>query len=116
LVSPEKKELKLIKAHWYFFKRKEYLKMKELLVTIIMVILYLLFSIVRKRIEKGENTIQGGKNMETKICKYCRSEIDKKATVCPVCKKTLNFSILRVLIVVLIVIGIFFVLPVLLLR
>lgn len=26
----------------------------------------------------------------TKICKYCRAEIDKKATVCPNCKRNLN--------------------------
>lgn len=25
--------------------------------------------------------------MKTKTCKYCRSEIDKKAKVCPVCRK-----------------------------
>lgn len=43
---------------------------------------------------------------EVKQCKYCRSTINKKAKVCPVCKRTLNFSIGRVLLVVVIVIGI----------
>lgn len=27
---------------------------------------------------------------KTKKCKYCQSEIDKKATVCPVCKRTIK--------------------------
>ena len=42
---------------------------------------------------------------ETKKCKYCQSEIDKKATVCPVCKRTLKghhgclVSILAVIVV-----------------
>ena len=29
-------------------------------------------------------------NGKTKKCKYCQSEIDFKATVCPVCKRPLN--------------------------
>lgn len=28
--------------------------------------------------------------METKKCKFCQSEIDKKAKVCPVCKRSLK--------------------------
>ena len=29
-------------------------------------------------------------NQQQKKCKYCQSEIDKKAKVCPVCKRTLK--------------------------
>lgn len=45
-----------------------------------------------------ENAFQGNNNKEkeTKICKYCKSEIQIDAKVCPNCRKTLNFSIGRV--------------------
>ena len=37
------------------------------------------------------NYKRGGRNMseekETKVCKYCKSEIPKKAKVCPNCRK-----------------------------
>jgi hypothetical protein len=41
--------------------------------------------------------------IQTKICKYCKSEINAKAKVCPVCRKTLNFSIARVLVAILLI-------------
>ena len=41
---------------------------------------------------------------ETKQCRYCRQEIDAEAKICPYCRKTLNFSIGRVLLVVLIIV------------
>lgn len=44
---------------------------------------------------------------EIKICPYCQSKINKKANVCPICKKTISFSIMRVIILLLIVILIF---------
>lgn len=37
-------------------------------------------------------------NETTKICKYCKTEIKSDATICPHCRKTLNFSFGRVLI------------------
>lgn len=42
--------------------------------------------------------------MGKKLCKYCKEEIDINAKVCPHCRRTLNFSIGRVLLVVLIII------------
>ena len=32
-----------------------------------------------------------------KKCKYCQSEIDENATVCPICRRVLNISIARIL-------------------
>lgn len=32
-----------------------------------------------------------------KKCKYCQSEIDEKATICPNCRKTQNISIARII-------------------
>lgn len=39
--------------------------------------------------------------MQTKICKYCKNEINAKAKVCPVCRKNLSFSIGKLLVGVL---------------
>ena len=41
-----------------------------------------------------------------KKCKYCQSEIDAKATVCPICKKKLGMPKWLVILIVLLVIGI----------
>lgn len=46
-----------------------------------------------------------------KICKYCKSEIDVEAKVCPVCKRDLRFGnnpIWLIPIFILIVIGLYF--------
>lgn len=45
---------------------------------------------------------------ETKKCKYCQSDIPKKATVCPVCKRTLKKShgcLISILVFVVIICG-----------
>ena len=41
-----------------------------------------------------------------KKCKYCQSEIDAKAKVCPICKKKLGMPKWLVILIVLLVIGI----------
>ena len=43
--------------------------------------------------------------MKTKKCKYCQSEIDKRAGVCPICKKKQG-GILKFIIIGIVVIGI----------
>lgn len=43
---------------------------------------------------------------DTKICKACRSEIDKKATVCPNCRKKQGSPLLLIIGIVIIIIGI----------
>ena len=46
-----------------------------------------------------------------KKCKYCQSEIDQKANVCPVCKRKLNSStagIIIIIVAVLVIVGIVF--------
>ncbi len=49
---------------------------------------------------------------ENKKCKYCQSEIDKKATICPVCRKELNNNVgagcMSVIIVIIGIIMIFY--------
>ena len=42
--------------------------------------------------------LENQKKETTKTCKYCKTEIKVDATVCPHCRKTLNFSFGRVLI------------------
>lgn len=48
---------------------------------------------------------------ETKLCKHCRSEIDKKAKVCPVCRKKQGLGFFKIVgiaflsLVVLVIVG-----------
>ena len=42
---------------------------------------------------------------KVKICRYCRSEIDKKAKICPHCRKRQGESCLSATIFVLLVLG-----------
>jgi len=44
-------------------------------------------------------------NNKTKICKYCRSEIDAKASVCPNCKKEQNSGCLTVVALLIVILG-----------
>lgn len=43
--------------------------------------------------------------MEKKLCKYCKSEIDKKAKLCPNCRKKQGLGKLGTIIVVILVVG-----------
>ena len=46
------------------------------------------------------------KASSTKICKYCKTEIDSQATVCPNCKRGLNFNTnTTVLVILLLLVG-----------
>lgn len=62
---------------------------------------------IEKIIDKKEQEKQSTDNTkQTKICKYCKSEINANATVCPVCRKGLTFNTnTGVLAVLLIIIG-----------
>lgn len=53
-----------------------------------------------KKDETNEN------RKETKICKACKSEIDKRATVCPHCRKKQGSPIAAVITLLIIIIGI----------
>ena len=46
------------------------------------------------------------KENETKLCKYCQSEIPKKAKVCPNCRKKVKGGILKWIIIVIVVIAV----------
>lgn len=39
-----------------------------------------------------------------KICKYCKSEIDKKAKICPICKRKQGNKVVKIILVVLLII------------
>lgn len=39
---------------------------------------------------RNENNRQNSPSVEMKLCKYCQSNIPKKAKVCPVCRKQLG--------------------------
>lgn len=68
------------------------------IVLILLTIVIFIFFIVR--IVRGikDYITPENKKKQFKTCKYCMSEIDIDATVCPKCRKTLEFSPLRVLI------------------
>lgn len=42
----------------------------------------------------------------TKVCKYCKSEIDKKAKICPVCNKKQKKPIILFVLIAIVVIGV----------
>lgn len=46
---------------------------------------------------------------DTKKCKYCQSDIPKKAKVCPVCKKSQGNKAMALLIIILTILIIFFI-------
>lgn len=47
----------------------------------------------------------GGKKMETKLCKHCQTEIPKKAKVCPNCRKKQG-GIVKWIIIAILIVGI----------
>lgn len=79
----------------------------KLVPTITFLLLAIEIIVTEKIINKRNQEKQSIDNIkQTKICKYCKSEINTNATVCPVCRKGLTFNTnTGVLAVLLIIIG-----------
>lgn len=59
--------------------------------------------VIHKKLKKDNNQ---NNNTETKICKYCTSEININASVCPNCKRGLTFNTnTGILIILIIIVG-----------
>lgn len=76
-----------------FDKYNDHENLIKIILVILLIIEITVTEILLYRKNKKKNSLEvKNTNSNTKICKYCQSEINSNATVCPICKRGLSFS------------------------